>query len=702
MYCAFRLVDNPKELILSFCLIAFIAISGCGGSASGEPASSTLTENNIPTTEELTGESGTDADPAPEPKPETDTETDPPTDDSAPIPVNFEAAFQLLKRATFGPVQADIDQLMSDGIETWVNNQLTMPSAYTSTTDGHLTHLERLAQVAIAVEPQIDWYPDNTANDSSSNYFDGRQSGRTDIYQMSVWFENALHGPDQLRQRVAYALSQILVASTSDPELDRHAEALAHYYDILARNAFGNFRTLLGEVAKSPAMGTYLSHQGNEKTSADGLTLPDENFARELMQLFTIGLYQLNGDGSPKLVDGNLVPNYSQTDIEEMAKVMTGWDLRYNNRYGRTNGSYVHFMEFNPEHHDLGDKLIMGSAISDDGAGGDLEQALDLLFQHPSAGPFIGKQLIQRLVTSNPTPQYIARVSAAFNDDGHGIRGNLSAVIRAILFDPEAERPVAKNSDQFGKVDEHLLAYTRFLRSFKVRPIDGWRLNADTAVSPVNGIYSFNNVRSLLGQAPLRAHHVFNFYDPDYVPQDSYYRDASPQRVLPEMQLRSANNIANLFELTLLNRNVIEINELNRSSSLAEYVESRNAAGNNGKGNWNGTRALAVLDYSEPLKAFELATDGDTNGNFSQINSSDVDENGFTAKQRGLDALLSDLEHRMLGGIALDPSSREDLIHYLDTDNYFNTGSNNKREAIRVTAAAIQYVFISSANMVQQ
>ncbi|MGJ8686010.1 MAG: DUF1800 domain-containing protein [Spongiibacteraceae bacterium] len=618
---------------------------------------------------------------------------------------DYETAFRFLRQASFGPNEPSITAVMEGGINNWLEQQFVMQSAYDNSGDNQRSHLQRLIQVAQAVEPGADWFPDNASNDSGSAIFNGRASSRTDIYQMSVWFENALEAPDQLRQRVAYALSQILVTSSGDPQLDTNAEALAHYYDILARNALGNFRTLLDEVARSPAMGIYLSHQGNEKASDDGKTLPDENFARELMQLFAIGLYQVNLDGSPKTNgNGELIPTYTQQDIEEMSKVMTGWDLRYNSRYGRTNGSYVHYMEFDPEHHQTGSKQVMGSTIFDDGAGGDLSAALDLLFNHSNAGPFIGKQLIQRLVSSNPSPAYIARVASAFNDNGAGERGDLAAVVRAVLLDEEARSTTAASSDNFGKTNEHLLVYTSLLRAFNVQPLDGWQLNADNGKVPVNGIYYFNNIRSLLGQGALRAPSVFNFYDPDYVPQDAFYRDVEPQRVLPELQLRSPNNITNMFEASRVGSNLLERNEVLRSyDSVNAYVADRNNKGSGDNGNWNGSRALALLDYTPILQAFEQAMEGDNNGDYSLINDTSEDDNGNTPKQRGLHALLGAVEVKLLGAALLSQDFRDQLITHLDTDSYFNTNSSTAdREAIRVAAGAIQYVMLSSANMAQQ
>ncbi len=622
-------------------------------------------------------------------------------DDLVSEPVDYSSAFRLLRQATFGPVEEDIEMVMNQGGEAWLDSQLDMKSAYDSSVDDRLTHLERLVELASTAEPGGNWFPDNSSNDSGSNYFSGRAAGwRTGVYQMSVWFENALDAPDQLRQRVAYALSQIFVTSMVDSQLGSNAEALAFYYDILARNALGNFRALMSEVALSPAMGIFLSHQGNEKASEDGQSLPDENFARELMQLFTIGLYELNINGTPRHDNkGQLIPTYNQQDIEEMAKVMTGWDLRYNSAYGRNIGSYVDFMEFNSDHHQFESKQIMGRVIADDGAGGDLEAALDMLFEHPNVGPFIGKQLIQRLVSSNPSPEYIERVARVFNDNGQGVRGDLRAVVRAILLDDEARFAV---DDAAGKVQEPVLLYTAFLRAFDVAPLDGWKMSMETGRSPVNHSYYFYKIEDTLGQGALRANSVFNFYDPDFVPQDSFYRNSDPQRVLPEMQLRTAGSIASIFEVSRLNWFVLERNEIIRKwGSVEAYVAERNSK-NDGNGNWSWTRSLVLLDYSSALQVFERAIDGDSNGDYLLINDATEDENGETPKQRGLYALLDFLEMRLLGGELLSSATREQLVAYLDRDSWFNTSSSQpEQEAIRVTAGAIQYVLTSATNMTQ-
>ena len=268
-------------------------------------------------------------------------------------------AFRLLEQATFGPIDSDVKVVQSLGPVQWVENQLNAGSAYQSPSDSHQTHLQRYKAIAKMAEPSTY----STDTDFNNNFH-----GRTSDYQTAVWFENVLHGKDQLRQRVAFALSELFVISASKQRTRFRGDSLASYYDILARNAFGNFRTIMGEVSKSPGMGIFLSHQGNKKYTSSSNTHPDENYARELMQLFSLGLWKMNQDGSMvKDSNGNPVPSYTQDDVEELAKVMTGYDLKGNDKYGRThrgNGEeWSSPMEFNSTHHEYGSKTFLGSTI---------------------------------------------------------------------------------------------------------------------------------------------------------------------------------------------------------------------------------------------------------------------------------------------------------------------------------------------------
>ncbi len=619
---------------------------------------------------------------------------------------SYAEAFRFLRMATFGPTTAEIGRVMEIGVSEWLNQQLATPSAYRADDDALLGHLQRTIELATTLEPNADWFPSSVDKpDESINgpYFNGSATNYIDEYQNSAWFELAVAAQDQLRQRMAYALSQILVVSARMDSLRQHAEAVAHYADILGRHALGNFRPLLSEVARSPAMGLYLSHQGNEKANPGRNTLPDENFARELMQLFTIGLYLVDIGGVPKRdSSGQLVPSYTQTDIEEMSRVMTGWDLRYNSRYGRTDGSYVHFMEFTPEFHDFGEKTILGATIPANLAdGSDLVAALDLLFNHPNTAPFISRLLIQRLVSSNPSPDYVRRVASVFIDNGYGVRGDLAAVARAILMDAEAYAPAQTSTAAPGKVNEHLLALLAWYRAFDIQPIPGWRMWSTMADgAAIDDTYFFSG-DATIGQGAFRSPSVFNFYDTDFVPQDPFYRNRSPQFALPELQQRSANNIAGLVQASNTHQDFIERRYVEEDAgSLDLFIDQTNDPGDGSGSRWNRFRNILLLDYGPVIDAFDEALDGVVDGSFTRINDDSVDANGQTPKQRAIRAAIQVAESRLLGERVLDARYRDELIQELDTGDGFNFGSTRaSKEAIQVCSGAVQSVFLSARNM---
>ncbi len=631
------------------------------------------------------------------PSPSAAVSTEIPDSDADSEGASYLEAFRLLRQATFGADAASLARVQELGVSAWLDEQIQMSSAYDSAEDEHLSHLQMLELMATSVEPGLDWY---RSTDAAESYFYGDVSGFTDIFQNSVWFANALDGPDQLRQRVAYALSQIMVVSAFEFPLERRAEALAHYYDILAKHAFGNFRELLGDIARSPAMGVYLSHQGNRKGNPARNTLPDENFARELMQLFTIGLYELNLDGSSKSdAQGQLIPSYGQGDIEELSRVMTGWDLQHNDRYGaasQSQGSFVHFMEYTNDEHDFGAKQVLGTEIP---AGlsveDDLDAALDILFYHDNTAPFIAKQLIQRLVTSNPSPLYIGRVAQAFVDNGQGQRGDMAAVVRAVLLDIEARNPLAAETDRFGKASEPLLAYTALLRAFDVQPIDGWSLSVDdaSAAQSVAGLYYFRVEREL-GQAALRSPSVFNFYSPDFIPQDDFYNEKS--LALPEMQLRTPQNIAGFQKLLLLHERLLERNDLERRYGAVDAFVAQ-------KGNWNNSAAIALVDYTFLLQAFERALEGDQNGDFQSISAIDTNDDGMTPREVAISRLIDLLELTLRGEAIMDADTRLQTIDYFRGNSYFNQKNASTVElAHRIVAGMVQFMALSHIYLAQQ
>ncbi|GAA4029488.1 DUF1800 family protein [Actimicrobium antarcticum] len=359
----------------------------------------------------------------------------------------------------------------------------------------------------------------------------GARLGQNNVFE--TFWKQAATGEDQLRQRVTFALSQIFVVSLQDAFLSDHPVMVAGYYDTLAANAFGNFRSLLEAVSLHPAMGVYLTSLHNQKE--DATRTPDENYAREVMQLMSIGLLELNPDGSQKKANGAPIETYTSADITGLAKVFTGWSWagadKSNARFAG-NGTQDPDrdwkpMQSYPQFHSTSEKSFLGVTVpaqSTANPEASLKVALDRLFNHPNVGPFIGKQLIQRLVVSNPSPAYVARVSAAFANDGQGVRGDMKAVIRAILLDPEAGSATRLSAIDNGKLREPILRLAGWMRAFGVTSASGRFLmtNLDDPISS-------------LGQSPLRSPSVFNFYRPGYVPPNTAI--ASAGLVAPEMQL---------------------------------------------------------------------------------------------------------------------------------------------------------------------
>jgi len=403
-------------------------------------------------------------------------------------------AFRFLNQATFGATEVEASRLIDAGYEAWIDEQMTRPVS------SQLAYLQSLPPPPLFQDFLLQ--PD----------------------RVDAWFRYAITGDDQLRQRVAFALSEIMVVSQLGVLVDA-PWALADYYDTLAGHAFGNYRDLLEAVTLHPAMGVYLSMLGNEKPNPDLNIRPDENYARELMQLFSIGLVELNADGTAVLgPDGQPVPTYDQSIIEGFAHVFTGWhfagapsfEQAYPNRQNQ-----VLPMQLYPDYHDTGSKKLLRGTVLPAGQTGlqDLNAALDNIFEHPNVGPFIAIRLIQRLVTSNPSPAYVERVAAVFDDNGRGVRGDLGAVVRAILLDTEARS--AASSSSAGKLKEPLLRFTQLYRAFN-------------GASQTGKYRPLNLANEFFGQGPLQSPSVFNFFSPFYAPPGEI-RDAG--LVAPELEI---------------------------------------------------------------------------------------------------------------------------------------------------------------------
>jgi uncharacterized protein (DUF1800 family) len=441
----------------------------------------------------------------------------PPSPPAADKPATRDDAARFLALATFGPTDADIDRLMAAGYAAWLEEQFARTPAQT-----HRAHWE-------ARDADI-----KAANPASS-------AGQSEVFE-SFW-KQAVTGPDQLRQRMAYALSQIMVISMVDGTVGNEPRAVAAYLDMLGERGFGNYRALLEAVSRHPMMGAYLSHLRNQKANAATGRVPDENYSREVMQLFAIGLVELNLDGSAKTGPGGAaIETYTQADISGLAKVFTGWSFDcpaypatgcFNN--GASGGvsdpdRWFKPMLGYPAFHATEAKSFLGTTIAAQAAAdptASLAAALDRLSNHPNVGPFIGRQLIQRFVTSNPSPAYVTAVAEAFNNNGSGVRGDLQAVLKAILLHPEARR----RSDTSGKVREPVLRLSAYLRAFPHASDSGHFRVGNT-----------DNPGTALGQTPLRSPSVFNFYRPGFVAPGT--GAAARGLVAPELQLASETTAA--------------------------------------------------------------------------------------------------------------------------------------------------------------
>jgi uncharacterized protein (DUF1800 family) len=465
-------------------------MAGCGGSSGGS--------------------SGVAPAPVPAPAP-----APPPTGITKP------EAFRFLNQATMGATEAEANRVIALGYEAWIADQLARPASL------QLPHLQSLAVPTNIQELHRD--------------------------RLDVWFRNAVNGQDQLRQRVAFAWSEIMVVSQIGA-LGNLPYSVASYNDLLATRGLGNFRDLMEAVTLHPAMGVYLSMLGNQRPNPAANIRPDENYARELMQLFTIGLVELEQDGRVRLdTMGQPIPTYTQPIIEGFAHAYTGWTYAFapNGNFLQarpTAANQVVPMQLYPNFHDTGPKLVLGNVTIPENQTGDqdLDAALDNIFAHPNVGPFIAHRLIQRLTASNPSQDYIRRVAQRFNDNGRGVRGDLAAVVAAILLDPEAR---GASTATTGKLKEPLLRLTQLWRAYNARAADGT-------------FRAFGNPSGALGQGPLQAASVFNFFGPDFAPPGEI-RDAG--LVAPELEIATEyqnTQLTNTFRTYTFNRN-------SRSAGLA-------------------------------------------------------------------------------------------------------------------------------------
>lgn len=529
-------------------------------------------------------------------------------------------AARFLLQATFGPTPAEIDALARSTPAQWISRQMAIPPRA-----DYVDHVQAKFALGAEYRPGGGKY--------------------TDAWVGERFWALAATANDPLRQRVGFALHHIFMTSQADSNLWKHSRAYARYLDVLNQHAFGNFRSLLDEMALSPVMGIYLSHMRNRKEDPATGRLPDENFARELMQLFTIGLHELEPDGTPRLdARGQPIETYGNADVMALAKVFTGWSWAFpdnqltDNRFRWGNPDYsaagdtgidLLKMRAYPGQHSQAEVVLFagkpqavvipGSATPERR----LKLALDALFLHPNVGPFIGRQLIQQLVTSAPSPAYVSRVAAAFANNGRGVRGDMAAVVRAVLLDPEARSTPAPG---FGKLREPVLRVTHWMRAFGARSVSGqytmaWELDP-------------------LAQRVLRAPSVFGWFRPGHVPPGTDF--AARGATAPEFQL---------------------VNE----STSAAWVNHVEAMVGWGLG-WNGSST----DVSATLAAqAQLAASGN------------------------LEALVQDLDVLLFAG-RMSASLRQDLLDAIAGVGGTDANSHTQRARIAV------YVAMSSPEFLAQ
>ena len=477
---------GSKTLTTVSLLGSAAALEACGGGATGSGSASGSSTSNSP------------------------------VPDSVTYAAEYEAA-RFLQHAQFSSSEPEIAAVKQQGAGAWLDAQMAVASS----------------------QGGWEWLAARGYATIDSNKF----------YEMSqhadhmAWYQ-LMASPDGVRRRAALALSEFFVVSTSGVStLNWPQFAMAAYWDILCRNAFGNFRQLLEDVTLSIAMGEFLNTLGNQKEDAKTGRLPDENYAREVMQLFSIGLVKLNTDGTPVVVNGQAVETFTQSDVSNLARVFTGYQADETEGFFdsvvpptykvRHVGYTRRPMTLNASRHSLLEASFLGTTIA---AGTDgkaaLKVALDTLFNHPNVAPFFGRQMIQRLVCGDPAPAYVARVAAVFNNNGKGVRGDLAAVFKAVLLDSEATGKAALTSTTFGKLREPMVRVAQWARTFKATSLKGtWKV----------GNPNYSAVEAL-SQSPLQAPSVFNFFRPGYVPPSTQL--AFTKSTAPEFQLVNESTTA--------------------------------------------------------------------------------------------------------------------------------------------------------------
>ena len=589
-------------------------------------------------------------------------------------------AVRFLDMATFGATPQAVKELRQKGVVAWVDEQLSKPWEPKKDSVLYNTIHQVLEsgpyqyagdQKGLAYD-KIDARTQEYIADNDTIFNKHRVNLDVIEYYSSALFGGQLEDDAQLRQRVAYALSQIVIAGESRDEFFFwRGEALAYYYDILLKNAFGKYGDILYDVSMSPAMAIYLTYANNQKThlNADNIQItPDENYGREIMQLFSIGPLKLNIDGSAIMQNERRVPTYAQEDVNEMSKVFTGLHFPHTN-FGddlvEGNGDSIHPMVCDMNQHESGDKHVLGKTIAAGTCKEEIRSAVNILMQHPNAAPFIAIKLIKRLTKSNPNSDYIARVATVFKNSG----GDLKETIKAILLDKEIWDDI--KNDRVVRLKEPYVAYLNFLKAFNVQPLKYYK-NKGTG-RKVTGVYRMVEKYNVFGQWPTWAPSVFNFYSEGFIPNDTNFR-MGPY-TSPENQIMTSKyiiNTANFIE------KILNYNEWNRWLYREGYDENKVYESWDGLSWWD---PFLRIDLNNQLDIYKKALGGSLSG---YANDGDERKKRYTG---ALESVVSDLETRLIGK-PLEPQFRKALLDAFK-DDWVGVGNYSERDLAAVMAQHI-------------
>ena len=596
-------------------------------------------------------------------------------------------AIRFLNKATFGANAQEISHLKEIGVVKWINEQLSLPLVK----DRYL--IKTIAFAKQAVPEQNPNSIEEYLADNDIVFNKQYASFHSPRYMQSAWMDVAVNAKDQLRQKMAYALSQIIVESDFEPIFIRRGEALSRYFDILQHHALGQYQSLLTAISFNSGMSMFLTFNGNKalyQNDANVSVYPDENYARELMQLFSIGLNKLHIDGTPlRDEEGNLIPTYTQEDVNELARVFTGWDLKRNWRYGLvgfTRGDLTHPVEFTPQYHDDGEKELLGESIPAGLSGeDDIKAALDIIMHNPNVAPYISKHLIMRLTKSNPSPSYITRVATRFNNSN----GDLKEVVKAILLDREIWDDIVHNRSV--KFKEPLMALTSLFRNLEIKPLPYWYFcgfgaPADDEATNCTKVYDtilFNDPRSYLNQGAGRAPTVFNFYDNSFIPNDTAFKSTS--EVAPEIEIQNDTVLINFNNAirTIFNWERNRMIAGGSATSLEEIIQKAPAK-HNIPIYYIGADKY-YFDLKQDYDFLEKGIDGDTDGDFSELK--DAYQKGDIAKiNQSVKDYIDYVDNKLTGGL-LDDDEKEIIYLELTKDEkgFYNhwAGDDSVKAKIR-------------------